>query len=374
MGAIQLAISPRPSPVERDGEELYRTLYENIPLMYFQLDRQGTVLSVNEHGARELGYSSDELVGRSVLEVFHPEDRRAAERQLGLALECPREVARWELRKVRRDESVLWVRETVRVVHEPDGAPRILVVCEDVTDLRRAVRRIAEYRDQLRELNAELLRAEEREDRRIARLLHDELGQTLAAARMAICELQETEVCGAKAERLEELRLDLDRSIGVTRSLTFQLSPPILHDLGLASALEALGERTEEDHGIRFAFALGEGWSPPVAETGAVLYRIVRELLHNVSKHARASRVRLALSGDGDRMLIALEDDGVGFEVASASDGNDGLGLFQARERMQRLGGSFEIDSAPGRGTRVRLTYPVGQRIERRRRDRRRSS
>ncbi len=381
------ALAPRPdaaarglaearptAPARRESEELYRTLYESIPLMYFQLDRRGTVLSVNEHGARELGYARDELVGRSVLGVFHPDDRRAAERQLGWALECPQEVARWELRKVRKSGSMLWVRETVRVVHGSEGEPRVLVVCEDVTDLKRAVARVAEYRDQLRELNAELLRAEERENRRIARVLHDELGQTLAAARMAICELKDTEPSAPRAAHLEQLCAHLDRSIEVTRSLTFQLSPPILHDLGLAPALQALGERTEEERGIRFAYELGEGWSAPGGHAGGVLYRVVRELLHNVVKHARARRVRLRLGGDRERIRIVLEDNGVGFEAASSDAvGGDGLGLFQARERMERLGGGFEIDSGPGRGTRVRLTLPIGRRVERRRSDRRKS-
>ncbi len=227
----------------------------------------------------------------------------------------------------------------------------------------RAVGRLAGYRDRLRELNAELLRAEEREDRRIARVLHDELGQTLAAARMAVCELEDSEVSAARAVRLQALLAHLDRSIEVTRSLTFQLSPPILHDLGLAAALEALGERTREDHGLRFVFVLDDGWSPPAAHIGVVLYRVARELLRNVARHARANSVRLTLGGNGDRLRIVLEDDGAGFDAAGAARAatrrDGGLGLFQARERMARLGGSFEIDSAPGRGTRAVLSLPL---------------
>ncbi len=335
----------------RESEERYRALYDNIPLMYFQLDGAGNVVSVNEQGARELGYPADELVGRSVLRVFHPQDRPAAEQQLRWALDSPHEVARWELRKVRRDGTVLWVRETVRVVLGADGAPEVLVVCEDVTERRRAVARVAEYRDRLRELNAELLRVEEREDRRIARVLHDELGQTLAAVRMAICELRDAEASVATARRLKELKGDLDRSIEVTRSLTFQLSPPILHELGLTAALEALGERTEADHGLRFVFAPGEGWSPPAAKVGVVLYRVVRELFHNVVKHARAGGLRLELGGDGERLQIVVADDGVGFDAGARSGSNAGLGLFQVRERMERRGCRFRWLASVGHAT-----------------------
>ncbi len=354
------------------SEARYRALYDDLPLMVFRLDSKGKVLSVNEHGARELGYAAGELIGRPVLRVFHPEDRQAAERQLGWSLDSPSEVSRWELRKVRKDGSVLWVRETVRVVRSASGATEILVVCEDVTERRRAVQRVAEYRDQLRELNAELSSAEERGERRIACVLHDEVGQTLAAARMGICELRDSEGSSERIGRLEELRELVDRTIEATRSLTFQLSPPILYELGLAAALEALGERIGKESGIRFAFALGEGWTSPAEDASVVLFRVVRELLHNVTKHARASRARLELDGAGDRARIVLEDDGVGFGAVIGKSGH-GLGLFHVRERMQRLGGRFEIDSAPGRGTRAVLTLPLCDEPERRRRERRRS-
>ncbi len=343
-----------------DSETRYRALYDDLPLMVFRLDPEGRVLSVNEHGARELGYACDELAGGPVSQVFHPEDRQAAERQLGWALEAPGEVSRWELRKVRKNGSVLWVRETVRVLQAPGGGTEILVVCEDVTERRRAVERIAEYRDQLRELNAELSRAEDVSERRLARVLHDEVGQALAAARMRVCELRDSEGSRERTTRLEELRELVDQTIEVTRSLTFQLSPPILRDLGLAAALQALGERTAEDRVFRFGFVLGEGWIPPSRADGIVLYRAIRELFHNVTKHARASCVGLELDGGRDGIRIVLEDDGVGFDATSTGAGyargaGDGLGLFQVGERMARLGGRFDIDSVSGRGTRAVL-------------------
>ncbi len=349
-----------------------RVLIDNLPLMIFKLDREGTVLSANKHGARELGYGSSELVGRPVFGLIHAEERPALERQLAWALDSPGKALRWELRKLRRDGSEMWVRETVRAVHDDDGSPEILMVCEDVSERRRAVGRLAEYRDRLRDLNAELSRLEEREDRRIARVLHDEVGQTLAAARMAICELRDWESVDDRSRRLEELRQMIEASIEVTRSLTFQLSPPILYELGLTAALQALGEKMERDHGIALRFELTEGWSPPPDGIAEVVYRAVRELLHNVVKHARASSVRLDFGGTGDRTWIRLEDDGVGFDASAGHPAaGRSLGLFHVRERMVRLGGRFEIDSAPGRGTRALLTLPAGEWTERRRSDRR---
>ncbi len=350
----------RRSPSVRPASEAQaRFLVDQLPLMLFKLDRQGTVLSANEHGSQELGYAGGELVGRPVFEVIHPEDRLALERQLDLALDNLGAVLRWELRKLRKDGSEMWVRETVRAVHDPRGAPEILVVCEDVSERRRAVARLAEYRDQLRDLNANLSHAEEREGRRIARVLHDEVGQNLAAVRMAICELRDSEPSsGARSQRLDGLRQMIDTSIEVTRTLTFQLSPPILYELGLAAALQALGERMGQDHDVVFRYEVSEGWSPPPDSVGVVLYRVVRELLHNVVKHARATRMRLDLGGTRDGIRLVVEDDGEGFDVEAPVPAGH-LGLFHVRERLERLGGGFVLDAAPGRGTRMELTVPV---------------
>ncbi|MBA2442754.1 MAG: PAS domain S-box protein [Rubrobacter sp.] len=121
----------------RESEERYRALYDNNPSMYFTLDERGTVLSVNRYGAGRLGYAAEELVGTPVLDVFHEEDREEAARCLGACLREPGWVSRWELRKVRRDGSVLWVEEAARRVWQPGGEPVVLVVCEDITHRRR---------------------------------------------------------------------------------------------------------------------------------------------------------------------------------------------------------------------------------------------
>lgn len=122
----------------RRSEERYRALYEDNPSMYFTVDEHGTVMSVNRHGAAELGYRPPELVGRSVLDVFHEEDREAVREQLSSLLRTPDELAAWEFRKVRKDGTQLWVKEVSRVVRGPDGQLIVLIVCEDITARKEA--------------------------------------------------------------------------------------------------------------------------------------------------------------------------------------------------------------------------------------------
>ncbi|MGA6827868.1 PAS domain-containing sensor histidine kinase [Nitrospira sp. NS4] len=121
----------------KESEQRYQSLYENNPSMYFTLSREGTVLSVNQFGAEQLGYRQEDLVGRSVLCVFDTKDHEAVLGQLTVCAENPNRIFEWELQKVRKDRSRLWVRERARAITDPQGTLTILVVCEDVTDHRK---------------------------------------------------------------------------------------------------------------------------------------------------------------------------------------------------------------------------------------------
>jgi PAS domain S-box-containing protein len=121
----------------RESEEQWKNVFENNPTMYFMVDAAGTVLSVNPFGAEQLGYTVDDLVGQSVLNVFHPPDRESAARNVGFCLEQLGRVNSWELRKVRRDGTMLWVRETAKAVPRANG-PIVLIACEDITEQKRA--------------------------------------------------------------------------------------------------------------------------------------------------------------------------------------------------------------------------------------------
>jgi PAS domain S-box-containing protein len=133
----------------RTSEERYRALYEDNPSMYFTVDSQGIVLSVNPFGAEQLGYTVHELIGQSVLNVFYPDDKEAVKQQVAVCLQNPGKVNHWELRKVRKDGSMLWVRESARAVQGVDGKPIVLVVCEDITKRKQAEEEHAKLEQQL---------------------------------------------------------------------------------------------------------------------------------------------------------------------------------------------------------------------------------
>ncbi|OGR60960.1 MAG: hypothetical protein A2X36_09475 [Elusimicrobia bacterium GWA2_69_24] len=231
----------------------------------------------------------------------------------------------------------------------------------EIAERKRTEAEIRSYQEQLRSLAARLSWTEERERRAIAGNLHDHIGQTLALAKMKVAGLERIPAAEPSRRELAGLRNLIEESIQYTRSLTFELSSPILYELGLGSALEALAEQLQQKHGIPIAVA-SDRPHPLSDEIKVVLFKAVRELLMNAIKHSRAGRIRVDLSASGDVLEVRVEDDGAGFdpEPAAAAPGKSGgFGLFSIREGMRHCCGRFLVESAPGRGTRAVLTAPL---------------
>jgi PAS domain S-box-containing protein len=348
-------------PVVRKAQRLddYHELFDNLPLMYFALDGEAHVLEVNVFGAEQLGYERKELLGRSVLEVFHPDDRPAVQTQFAALVQSPGKVARWEFRKRRKDGTEIWVQESARAIESPSGEIHVMVVCEDISARKEAEQRLHRYRDRLRELTIELSLAEEAERHRIATGLHDEVGQKLALAKLQLGELASTK--GREGQQLEGIGELLDQAIEETRSLTFELASPVLYELGLAAALQALAEHFAEPKGLDFSFD-ETGVPQEMSERSQlVLYRIIRELMLNVVKHSRAKCARVTVHWLKHQLRIEVEDDGVGFEPGATDEdaGRQGYGLFKTRERLEQLGGRLEVVSDRSTGTVATVLMPV---------------
>ena len=221
--------------------------------------------------------------------------------------------------------------------------------------------------EQLRSVLSRLVSAEERERRRVAADLHDRIGQTLAVCKMKSEAARAAAGSGdAGSGDLAGLLGDLVELIGQaiqeTRSLTFELCPPVLYELGLEAALEWLVEQTRERHGLPVRCE-DDGQPKPLADdVRMALFRAASELLNNIVKHAGAERARVSIRKVDDRVQVEVEDDGRGFETLdgrfSATE-SGGFGLFSIRQRMEFLGGSVSIDSRLNRGTRVVLTAPL---------------
>ncbi len=202
-------------------------------------------------------------------------------------------------------------------------------------------------------------RIEERERHFIASDLHDFVGQNLALMLFKSAALRKDISSPELLGRLEEIRELIGKTIQYTRSLTVELSPPILSQLGFVAAVKSLAEGIQKTYGIR-TIVLDDGRLKQTDdEMRYLLFRIVRELLMNIVKHAQASDVKICLAGSDNIIHIAVEDNGIGFDTEKVSGRDKGFGLFTIRVRLKRLGGYFEIDSRPGSGTKAVLSAPL---------------
>jgi signal transduction histidine kinase len=222
--------------------------------------------------------------------------------------------------------------------------------------MARPEQELARTKERLRSMAMELLLSEERERRRLAVDLHDGLSQLIALAQMKLAALARSGVSGAE-KPIEEIRQVIDQANRSVRSITFQLSPPVLHDIGLEPALQWLAEDLRQRYRLPVTYE-DDGQKKPLEDRlRVVMFRSVRELLINAAKHAAASAVRVRSSREGNFVCVSVEDDGVGMDVEHARA--KGSGLFNIHERLGLLGGSVTIETAPGKGTKIRLRAPL---------------
>lgn len=359
---IELSRRKRIEDMLRKGAERYRNLFVNSPLGIYRVNAEGRILMANPTLTRMLGYTSfEQMTSASQRRMdYEPSYLR---KKIKDRLEKEGRVRGFEAKWRKRDKSIIFVRENAKAIRSPDGTLLYYEgTVEDITEQKKAEEKIKSYQKQLRSLASDLSLAEERERRRIATMLHDHIGQFLAISKIKLGALLQSANDNGFLEQLKEVREHVEQAIQYTRSLTFELSPPILYDLGLESALEWLTEQIKEQHGIKCFFEADSSPKPVSDEIRIVLFTAVRELLMNVTKHAQANIAKITIRRVNDNIIIHVADNGIGFTVSKMNfyhDESKGFGLFSIRERLRHLNGQMDVRSGRGRGTRVILTAPI---------------
>lgn len=241
------------------------------------------------------------------------------------------------------------------------GVSSVILDFKNITERKENERKFAQYGRQLRMMASELSLAEERERKRLATDLHDSVSQTLFVAKMQLGALMKEAGDLQRDDRLDDVYKNIEKALSETRSLIFEISPPILYEIGLEGAIEWLCERIHERHGIKCQVDcdMKKRWIDQ--DVKVLLFQVVRELLNNVVKHSRASLVKVMLRGGEQYVRCVVEDNGIGFDVKSLgerADGNAGFGLFNMRERLNHFEGNLILESVVGSGTKVTIIAP----------------
>lgn len=367
----------------------FETIFNSLGDAVVFADKDRRIVLVNPAFTQTFGYEPEEVLGRNTRFLYDdPEDyhRQGRERyHLGLASEH----VPFQIRYRRKDGAVFWCETHGGRVRNPNGEPiGFLAIHRDITarkrdedalrqnrkaleDLnetleKRVAERTEESRrltDQLRALAAELTRVEQRERKRLAEILHENLQQLLTAAQLKADWVLEHPRHEKSEASLSEIVSILKEAVDTSRSLTAELSPPVLADAGLAGGLSWLADHMEEKHGLRVSLKVDEAAEPPAEEIRLMLFQAVRELLLNVVRYAEVDEARLVLERTQDGITkLSVKDHGKGFDPdilrASGPKEPETYGLFSIQQRLAHLGGRMELETKAGRGVTVTLYAP----------------
>jgi two-component system sensor histidine kinase UhpB len=231
-------------------------------------------------------------------------------------------------------------------------------------DIRAKASALRVSHENISRLNGQLIDAEEAERARIARELHDDVGQRVASLSIGLSSLKRraTGSDGALRSELSDLQqtaVDLAKDL---RNLSHELHPRELQQVGLREALRARCEELDVEANVKVELDVGNEWSEPPDPITVCLYRVAQEALHNIAKHANARTGRISLARHGGEVVMRIVDDGRGFE-SDAPEGQHGIGLQSMRERVRMLGGSFRVQSSKGSGTVATVRIPTEARV-----------
>ncbi len=338
------------------------TLYRTAPVGLCLVDRSFRYLRANEALAKIHGVPVEGIVGRTVRECL-PAQADAIEAAIERVFRTGEAVLADEVRRfdAGRGPSVYLI-DRIPLLGEGGEVVGVHMHILDITEQRRAelARRASEER--LRTLANELVLAEERERRRLAEGLHEGCAQLLTAAAFKVGAIRRD--APALETRLHEISELLQEAQRQARTLSFELSPPVLYDGGLSPALRWLAGDLRERFALEVELDDRLAGGAIDERTSVILFRAVRELLVNVVKHARVGRARVqaGLEDGGAAVAVEVTDEGRGFDGADLTgSGEGGFGLLSLRERVCDLGGRMEVRSAKDEGTSVSIVVPVAR-------------
>ncbi len=356
---LHISMRKQAEAARQESEERYRQLAENIREVFWISSADlSQIVYVSPEYEQVWGRTCESLykAPTSFLDSIHPED---CERIIAaLPQQLHGEFAE-EYRIVQPNGTVRWIRARAFPVRNEFGEVyRIAGLAEDITERKQAEEKLFLSQEQLKSLISELSLTEERERQRLAMELHDSIGQALAIAKLKVEGLRGAVSAAGHAGGLDDVCEFIGQAIQQARALIFELSPPVLYQLGLEAAVESLAQNMQERHGIRIDVT-DDGQEKPLTEVMQILLlRAVQELLINVVKHAQARQAQISIARDGDYVRITVVVDGVGFDFSASGPDAErahGFGLFRLNERLHQLHGSCDIDSTPGQGTQVTL-------------------
>jgi PAS domain S-box-containing protein len=346
---------------------LVQDLYNNAPCGYHSLDPEGTFVQINDTELAWLGYAREEVLGRMKFSDIVTADSLKLHQQTFPEFKARGWVRDVEYELIRRDGTVMPVSLSATAIRDEAGhflMSRSTVF--DMTERKRTEEAIKQSELRLRHLTSQLLTAQEEDRHRISLALHDDLGQSLMVLKLQLRGVEKNLPPGPGAAKSREectVALDyLDTTIQNIRRISKNLRPAILENFGLGSALKSLVNEFCQRQELKCSYEVDDLAQSFPTETEIVIYRIFQETLTNIGKHAQATRVEIVVKKRQDHVHLSINDNGTGFdmkEVLAGTSNTGGMGLGSMEERVRMLGGTLQLGSEMGKGTRISFNVPL---------------
>jgi PAS domain S-box-containing protein len=364
VSGVQVIIDQRKTEKQlRESEKKYSALVENS-LTGIYISLEGTIVFANNRFAEMHGYAREEVVGMKSWMFIHPEARAFLDEIREKRLRGEEVPLSYQIRGLKKDGEIIGT-ERSNVLIEYQGKPAVMGNVVDITQRQQMEEALRASEKECRLLSRQVIDAQEKERKRFAREIHDGIGQSLAAIKYrteGFARLIKEENA-EEAQELQSIIGMIQSSMTEVRKIQNDLRPANLDELGFLAAISGFCDKYQETYiGIKIdkRTDISEHDMPEYLKTP--IFRIFQEALNNAAKHSRASRIGVFIQKNQDRIELAIEDNGVGFEMDHmryASAYGRGLGLYSMRERAELSGGFLEIKSAPGKGTAIRATWQV---------------
>jgi PAS domain S-box-containing protein len=345
----------------RDSAEFNSSMLNNAPNPVLVINPDRSVRYVNRATQKLTGFRLPEILGKKPpYPWWDQDDEEQTLAQFNESLEREKHITEGHFRNADGEE--FWVQRSFVKVRKSRKLSYYLVNWVDITGSKSILTKLKTNEDRLRRYALQLSLTEEKEKRRIATALHDAIGHELSFCKFKIDKVTRSMTQSEARQDLVDASVSINKAIESTRKLTFEISPPVLWELGLYTALLWLCDNMEKNYDIRTRVVHDGKASDFASDLNLVLFQAARELLVNVAKHSKAKRCEISLTSAYDNIVMTVKDDGVGFEheaKGTLAGMYTGIGLFSIHERVSSMKGSINVESKPGLGARVTVTLPL---------------
>ena len=346
----------------KNAEEMYRLLADNTNDIIVLQDANADLKYISPAVENLLGYKQDELLNKKFIEVIHKDDminiKEAFRNKLlkGLTIDAI------IYRVCHKKGHFVWLETLVSPIIKDNKIVSIISTSRDISQWMSAKKEIEEYQSSLQKLTSEISMIEEKQKKEIAANIHDHLSQSLVISKMRISDLEKKPELNSIYKDLDFIKSHISNALENSRKITYELSPPVLYQLGIVDALDWYAEETENKYDIKFQFNSNVDTVKLSDVKSILIFRCVQEAVTNTIKYAEATSITLKLTKDKKAVDILITDNGKGFDTAVLNAGGNsssGFGLFAVKERIRSMNGLLTITSEIKIGTKIKIYVPL---------------